>query len=204
MNKNNLIVAGGLLLFLLTVGFIGGWNAYKTFKPCPTITVDTVKVEDPYWHHIADSLAGLPPKEKIKWLPQDTLFIPGDTMFKDVDTLAILRDYYSVYQYEWNKNNDTLNINLLTTVTKNQPISYKLNYKFNIPFTTVENNIDNSVTYGKYIYLGIDVPIKNFNYIEVEALYAFPKGYIGVGYEPEIKSFSAKAGITLFKFNNKR
>lgn len=204
MNKNNLIVAGALILFLLTMGFVGGWNAHKTFKPCPTITVDTVTVQDPYWHHIADSLAGLPPKEKVKWLPQDTLFVPGDTVLADVDTAAILKDYFSVYKYEWNKNTDTLNINLQTTVTKNQPISYKLNYKFNIPFTTIENNIDNSVTYSKYLYLGIDIPIKNFNYIEVEALYAFPKGYVGVGYEPEIKSFSAKAGVTLFKFNDKR
>jgi len=205
MSTIKLIIGGIIVVILLTIGGFVSWNLHERFKPCPTITTDTIIVQDPYWHHIADSLAGLPPKEVWKWHPKDTLYVPGDTITREVDTAAILKDHFSIYEYNWkNKNTDTLAVDLTTTVTENKPIKYDLKYKFNIPFTTVINNVDNSTNYTKYFYLGLNVPIKDVKYLDLEALYAFPKGYLGIGYGPELNSVTAKAGVTIFKFKDKR
>lgn len=200
MNKLNLYLATAVTLILISTSFYAGWYSHSKIKPCQTITTDTVEVYDPYWHHIADSLANLPPKEKIKWLPQDTLFVPGDTVFKNVDTAAILRDYYSVYRYSWDTLDKDLQIKLNTTVTRNQPIAYNLSYRILRPETIVNNTIDNSVHYNKYLYLGVDLPIKNFMYTEIEGIFAFQQGYVGIGYEPQVGGFNLKAGVTLLKF----
>ena len=204
MNKTNLIIGGILALILLVAGFTGGWYAHKELRPCQIITTDIITVQDPYWHHIADSLAGLPPKEVWKWHPKDTLFVPGDTVIQQVDTAAILKDYFSVYKYQWFKNDDTLSVELNTTVTENKPIAYDLKYKVIPSFTTTINNVDNSTNYTKYFYLGLNVPIKDVKYLDLEALYAFPKGYLGIGYGPELNSVTAKAGVTIFKIKDKR
>jgi hypothetical protein len=214
MTKFNLIVGGIAIVLLFTMGFVSGWHSHKRFKPCPEITHDTIKVTDPYWHHIADSLSNLPPEEVIKWLPQDTLFIPNDTVFKDVDTMAILRDYYSIYTYDWTKNDDTLGVVLKTTVTKNQPIAYDLKYKIFTPFTTTINNVDNSITYNSYLQFGLDIPIYNYaadsnrfnniNDLGLELTYSFPKGYIGAAWVPNRDIVGVRFGTTLCKFKKKR
>jgi len=210
MNKINLIIGCLVVVLLFGLGTWTGWSLHKTLRPCPTITTDTVAIQDPYWHHIADSLAGLSPIEKIKWLPQDTLYVPGDTILTPVDTAAILKDYFSVYVYNWENDDDTLSVKLKTTVTENKPIAYDLKYKVLPPFTTVINNIDNSLTYHKYLQFGADIPLYRYktdsttispiNRVSLELNYVFPKGYAGVGWRPYDNTISARLGTTIFKF----
>mgnify|MGYP001596752611 CR=1 FL=1 len=207
MNKTDLIVTGVLAILLLVIGGYCGWSLHKTLKPCPVITHDTITIEDPYWHNIADSLAGLPPEEVIKWLPQDTLYIPGDSIPMKVDTAAILKDYFSVYKYKWEKKTDTLTANLETTVTRNMPIKYDLKYKINVPFTTVVNSVDNSVAYNSYLQFGLFMPVYkldkskvNIQDLGLEGTYIFPKSYIGASWQPNTQSIMARTGVTLFKF----
>jgi hypothetical protein len=205
------LIIGGVII-LLTFG--GGFWAGRSSKKCPTITNDTTVVVDPYWHHIADSLAGLPPKEVIKWLPRDTLFVPGDTILAKVDTAAILKDYFSIYSYSHDMVDDTLSAVINTVVTQNKPIKYTLDYKVLTPFTTVVNTQDNSITYQKYLQFGLNVPIYSFkadsakfdnmNKLSLELNYVFPKGYFGVGWQPQGNVLGVRFGATLIKLKKKK
>jgi len=203
MNQFNFIIGGIVALLLMGVGVLSGWTAHEKFRPCPTITIDTIVIEDTHWHHIADSLAGLPPNEIVKWLPRDTLFIPGDSIPMVVDTAAILKDYFSVYKYKWEKKDDTLAINLYTTVTKNMPIKYDLSYKVLIPFTTIVNNIDNSVIHSRYFYLGGTIIFNDVKSSMLGANFATVNGLYGIHYSINEKTWSASYGIKLFTLRNK-
>jgi hypothetical protein len=203
MTNINTYIAVGLtsLILLLGSGTYIGWHLYKSLHPVKPVVTNTITVTDPYWHHIADSLAALPPKEHIKWLPQDTLFYP-DTIPGKIDTAAILKDYFAVYKYLWEKTlKDSVQISLQTTVTKNQPIAYDLKYKLLFPISTTTTIVDNSVHYNKYLQAGITVPIalKYINTTSIDAQYIFPKGYVGAGFQPYNGIISAKAGLTIFK-----
>lgn len=207
MNKTNLTIGGIIAILLIVIGGYCGWSLHKKFKPCPTITTDTILVEDPYWHHVADSLVGLPPNEIIKWLPQDTLYIPGDSILAKVDTAAILKNYFSILLYRHEFKTDTLTAMLETTVTKNMPVKYDLKYKINIPFITTINNVDNSITYSKYVQFGLSMPVYkldkskvNIQDLSLEGTYIFPKGYIGASWQPNTQSIMARVGATILKF----
>jgi hypothetical protein len=209
-NKFNLIIGGALVVILLGLGTFGGWHLRNYVHPDPIITTDTVKVTDPHWHHIADSLAGLPPKEVWKWLPRDTIKLPGDTIKLPVDSTvikAMLKDYLATYEFahEFDKN-DTLNATVTVQVKKNHPIYYAIDYKFKIPFNTTINNVDNSTTYNSYLQAGINMPLQKeeFNKFKVEATMTFPKWYGGAGWEPLTNTWSARAGMTIFKIKNKK
>ncbi len=203
MKKNLAFILAGIFIFCMIACFVSGCQYHKHRHPCPepTIVTNTVIVTDPYWHHIADSLANLPPKEKIKWLPQDTLFTPTDTFFKDIDTAAILKNHYSIFRYHWYKlDTGLLELNLYTTISQNKPLNYEMDYKILKPTSVTNTTVDNSVTFTKYIYLGGSIPIKNIEMSEIELLAAFKRFYIGTGYIPQLNSLSFKGGATLFKF----
>jgi len=201
IKKNVTFLLGGLALILMIVCFVSGCNYHKNRHECPEITTHTVIVHDPYWHHIADSLANLPPIEKIKWQPQDTFFTPPDTFFKDVDTAAILKNHFSVFRYKWHKlDTGKLELNLFTTITRNKPIKYELDYKILQPQTIINNTQDNSVHYTKYLYAGINIPFYNAEFSELVILSTFKEGYLGCGYAPLQKGVSLKTGIRLFKW----
>jgi hypothetical protein len=209
------LIIGGLIVILTFGG--GFWAGYKT-KKCPEITHDTISVVDPYWHHIADSLAGLPPNEIVKWLPQDTIKLPGDTIKLPVDSTtikAMLKDYLATYTFshEFEKN-DTLDAKVKVIVKQNHPIWYGLDYKFKIPFNTIINTQDNSITYNDKLLLGLSVPMYRYakdsvyyhygQKISLDLTYASKKGYFGVMWQPFEKVVGAKFGTVLINFKQKK
>ena len=193
MNKINLIIGGAIVALLLGVGIWGGWSLHKTYRPCPTITTDTVTIHDTTTYTIYDSIL----VHRI-----DTIYVPGDTVVlpPDIDTATIIKNYFSVIDYTWSKQDTNIKFDLTTRVTQNRPIKYEFSYNLLKPFTTIINEIDNSQIYNRYVYFGLDVPIKNIRYLELEATYNWEKGYLGIGYTPELKSINAKAGVPLIKF----
>ena len=207
LKKNLAWLLGALAIFVMVVCFVSGCNYHKN-RTKPEYITNTVILRDTSSYKIIaqlnceiDSLKNLPAKERIKWLPQDTLFTPADTFFKDADTMAILRHCYSKYRYRYYKCiPDSLELELFTTVQRNMPIKYEVNYKILMPQTITYNTVDNSVNYSRYLYGGLDVPFYYMDGTEVELMYAFERGYIGGGYAPLAKSGSLKAGFTLFKF----
>lgn len=200
MKLKTYIIAGAIVLTSI-LGFIGGYKTYPRINPCPTITTDTVFVHDTIWYTMHDTVINTVTKK-------DTIFVPVEIP-ADVDTAQILKDYFSVYRYLWEKQDSNISLKLYTTVTKNQPIAYDISYKWLKPQQVIVNNIDNTITYNKYLYIGASLPvyplkdsigIATINHIGLDAIYAFPKGYIGAQWKPYDNVISAKVGIKLFTF----
>ena len=193
MSKTNIIIGGAIVALLLGIGVLGGWSLHKSFRPCPIITTDTVTIYDTTTYTIYDSI--LVHKVDTIWVPGDTVVIPAD-----IDTATIIKNYFSIIDYTWSKQDTNIRFDLTTRVTQNRPIKYEFSYNLLKPVVTVINEIDNSQIYNRYVYFGLDVPIKNIRYLELEATYNWEKGYLGIGYTPELKSINAKAGVPLIKF----
>ena len=200
MNKTNLIVGGIIIILLLAIGGWGGWSLHKEIRPCPTVTTDTVTMYDTVTYTIHDSVL----VHKV-----DTIYIPGDTIVlpPDVDTATILKNYFTVLDYTWSKQDSNIRFDLKTRITQNRPVKYDFTYNILKPFTTVINNIDNSVSYNKYVQFGLSMPVYtympnsnvNIQDLGLEGTYVFPKGYAGIKWQPNNQLIEARAGVTIFK-----
>jgi len=220
MSKIQTYLIAGAIIILLGLGFWAGWKSHSALKPCPIITTDTITIPDTNWYHLEDSL-----ELNIKNLKaqvyywknhRDTIVLPGDSVLipADVDTAAILKDYYSKYRYGWVEENDTIAVSDSVTITQNLPVDHSLSYKFKIPFTTIINNVDNSISYNNYLQFGVGLPVYkikadstesvNLNNIRLELTYVFNKGYAGIDWQPNTNTIEARLGTTILKFKNKK
>lgn len=202
------------------IGCISGWKTHSVLKPCPTITTDTIIVQDSSWHQIEDSLyltiSDLQKQVDYWKQHRDTIELPGDIVLvpREIDTLNILSDFFSVYKYGWRIENDTIAIQDSVTITQNTPVERKLSYMIKTPFTTTINNIDNTTWYNKYVQFGIYFPIynhsldsanfNNINNIQLELSYVWDKGRIAAGWQPITNTFGVEFDATIFKFKSKR
>lgn len=208
-SRVNLIIGGIAIAILLSIGVLGGWQLRRYIHPDKPVTHDTISIQDNTWHHKYDSLSAVPAKEVYKWLPRDTVKLPGDTIKLPVDSTvikAMLKDYLATYDFGHEFVTDSLDANVGVRVNRNHPTAYSLDYKFKIPFTTIINKTDNTVTYNSYLQAGLNMPLQkdNFNRFNVEATMTFPKWYGGAGYQPFTNTWSVKAGATLIKFKQKK
>lgn len=219
MKLKNYLITGAIGI-LLGLGFMAGWKMFPYFNPYPIVTHDTTYIIDNSWHSIKDSLElDLKVlKKRVAYYKshRDTLKLPGDTIPipQDVDTVAILRDYYSKYIYALKSENDSIAIKDSLIITQNTPVWNEISYKFKIPFTTINNTIDNTVTYNKYLQFGIDLPIYSYSKdslnkvnlanIKLETYYIFPKGYIKAGWQPNTETFDIGVGTTIAKFKTQK
>lgn len=126
-------------------------------------------------------------KTTIEYIPVDKeipVYIPKwkekiitdiDTFLVDVDTSAILADYYAKYYFVDTLSLDTLGYVLVEdTVTQNKITSRKVNYKVNIPKITIEKTI--YVNEREFYYgLGLAGNPKQLNYLGAEMLYKTKK-----------------------------
>lgn len=185
------LVITSLLVFFIA-GFLSGFQYRKSSFKCPETDIDTTYMFDTIPHHIPSPYP----------VPSDpVIIIHNDTIPANVDTLAILQKYYNSYVYpprEWK--DSSVYISVIDTISQNKVIGDHLTYKLLKPQTIIKNTIDNTVNYSSYLSFGIDVPVKNISYIELEMIYNWDKAYIGVGYTPELKSPNIKIGVPLLKF----
>jgi hypothetical protein len=213
MNLFSKILVGAIIV-AFAASFYFGSRYGRTLVKCPVTTSDTIYVQDTSWHYLRDSLFNtIDSLNNIK-SKVDTLYQPGDTIYGDIDTLAILNKFYSKYGYEWEKKDSNILINGYTIVSKNEILSNEVKYKWLKPQTIINNetNIDNSITYNKYVYGGVGLPvypfkyktISNINYINLELVYVYPKGYTRVSWEPYTNSFSLSSGVTIFKIKERK
>lgn len=193
MKRNITYIIIGLLLAFLGIIFYGGYRYGYSKKECPKIDTTYVYKYDTVWHYITKYIIG---KDSIIY---DTTYLD-----KPIDTAYILRDYYAKHTYTRTFPSDTVSIIVMDTVTQNKFLGSVVKYKVNVPFTTINTTVDNSTTYDRYLYFGIDVPIKNLNYIELEGIYGTEKYYLGAGYTPQLKSFDVKLGTRIIKFKKKK
>jgi hypothetical protein len=195
MNLLNKILIVALLI-ALAASFIGGCQYGKTRKKCPQITSDTVLVYDTVDHYIYNIWP---------WYIQGKDTTIYDTVPQDVDTALILRDYFARRIYpDRNWKNDTVDIHVTDTISQNRLMGNSMRYRIKIPFTQITNTTDNTITYNRYLYFGVNVPIKNVNYVELETTYNWEKGYLGASYSPQLNSFGIKGGATIIKFKKRK
>lgn len=208
IRKNAALLLGGLAIFVMMTCFVSGCNYHKNHHPCPQPTTDTIEIQDTSWHQIVDSLFHIIDSLKNKPQPDPVIvYQPGEIIPvpQPVDTAAILARYYTTFRYYWQfpekfTDQDSIRIKLNTTITENRPTVYDLSYQWLKPQTIINNSVDNSVRYSKYIYAGIDLPLKNIEYASIDILSTFKGGYFGIGYVPLQKGISLKTGIRLFKW----
>jgi len=190
-NMKAYLTIGVVFVLLLALSFIGGCQYHKrTIKP-PVETTETITVYDTIDHYIIDQIP--------YYITKVDSIIKRDTVFREVDTLKILESYYAIHYYTRIWEDTLVKVTLEDAISENRSIDAKFSYKLLKPQTITHTTIDNSVHYSKYFSLGIDVPVKDFSYIEVEGFYHWSKGYLGLGYTPELNSLNVKLGAVLFK-----
>lgn len=189
--KTYLAGLAGLCL-LQALSFYGGYN-YHRKTSVPQIVTNTVIVHDTTKRVIIDRV----PYYIVK---RDTI-VETKTVFTKVDTAKILQDYYAIHYYTRTWQDSLLKVTLEDAITENVSIDNKFTYEILRPQSIISTTVNNSVVWSKRIYFGLDIPIKNIKYINLEGIYDFKSGYIGMGYYPELKSLSLKAGVKLFQFD---
>lgn len=217
MSLRNYLISG-VAIALIAIGFTAGYKVYPVVHPFPVITTDTVEILDTNWYSIEDSLELEINKlqQKVDYWKhhRDTVRLPGDTIPipADVDTAAILRDYYTPYKYGWEVKDSNIVASDSTIITQNTPVWHKFTYKLLKPQTTIVNNVDNSVTYSSYLQLGMSLPVYSYSDsakanvydLSLEATYSFPKGYLGAGWQPNREVLAVRFGTTIAKFKKKK
>ena len=182
-------------LVLLGLAFYLGYRSYPRLHPT-VIESDTILTYDSFPYIIHDTI---PQWETDSIMYRDQAWMDSVLNSFKVDTAEILRNYYSYFHYqkEWRDTNFVATLNY--GITENKPIYEDFVYKILRPQQVI-NNIINNYFYSRYLYIGLSVPIKDLKYAEIEGLFAFKKGYLGLSYGPHIKSVNIKGGISLFKF----
>ena len=186
----NYILVGLVLIALFGVGYLG-YTIYPRQHPCPTTQTDTIYVYDTIPHYIPDTIP-------YYVVVRDTIFYP-DTIPAVVDTLSILKQFYASYYYTRTWEDSLLTATIKDVITENKPIDNIFTYKILRPQTIV-TNITNNYSYGKYIIAGVDVPMKDIKYVNIDVMFVTKRWYTGVGYNIKLNSPTIKAGATLFKF----
>jgi hypothetical protein len=195
-NITKYLIGVAIALIIAFTLFFSGCQYGKTRVKCPVITHDTTYVWDTVEHHIIDHV----PYYVTKW---DTIIF-RDTIPQKIDTLEILHDYYAIHIYDRVWKDSLLQVNLKDFISENKLLNNDFNYKILRPQSVIINTVDNSILYNRYFTIGLGVPIKDVNYINIEATYQWNKAYLGVQYMPKINSFGIRGGAVLFKIKTKK
>lgn len=152
-------------------------------------TIDTFEVEVPKYI----------PKWKDRWLP-------SDTVWKDqaVDTNAILADYFTAYYYEDSLINDSIQIWINDSVSKNQIASRSLSYRLLYPTTTIIKTITER-TNEREFYVGPKVysTMNQLQYVGIESVFRSKKRTalsVGIGVNED---FHIQGGVGFYWKLNK-
>jgi hypothetical protein len=178
--------------------YISGCVHGKKVKVCPAITTNIITIHDTTTHVILNNV-----NHYVQHTDTVIRQLPGK-----IDTVFVLGDYFATHQISRKWENDTLRVDLTDFISQNKSVNNIFKYQIKIPFTTIINKADNSVFYAKYFDFGLSVPvypfksntISNINYISLDALYIFPKGYLKANWQPYTKIYSAGFGVKIFKF----
>jgi hypothetical protein len=186
----------GVVILIITGAFIGGCQYGKSKVKCPTISHDTTTIYDTVVHNIVDSFP--------YYVNHHDTIIYDHNIPTIVDTAKILKDYFATHIFDRKWEDDTLKVNVIDSISKNIPIGNSFKYKIKVPFSTVINTTDNSITYESYLNIGLGVPIQDASYTDFYLIYNFSKGGFGIGYTPKLKSFEIKGEMNIFKFKHKK
>jgi hypothetical protein len=186
------LIATGITLLILAGLFFAGYRYYSIRNPCPGPVTETVYIHDTVIHRIVDTVPYYIVRRDsvIRWRE-----VPAD-----VDTMQILDDFYACHYYTRTWEDSLLRATSEDVIAENQFVDNRFTYQILRPQTVINNTVDNSVNYSKYLYLGMSATYPELKYADLSLSYAFSGGYLGVGYYPFIKTVSLKWGVNLHKF----
>jgi hypothetical protein len=148
----------------------------KKDKPPVEGTVIT-KIETKWDTLTLDSLVYVP-----KWNTKIEYRTEYETIMQDIDTVSILKDYYSKYVYSDTVSLDSFgNIVINDTITENKIVFRKIKPNIYIPTTTITR--DSLISKNEFYYgFGLAGNQEQFNYIGGELLFrSKKKKVLGVG-----------------------
>lgn len=180
----------GLVLIALAGVFYFGWTMHSKYNPCPVITSDTVYVYDTITHVIPDTI----PYMVVKY---DSI-VYRDTVFKDVDTATILRDYFAEHYYTRHWNDTLISVTQHDVITENKFKDSDFTYKLLKPVTVIKNVVNNTF-YNRYVTIGAGVSLKDIKHVDLEVDYVTKNWYGGIGYDAGLNFVSIKGGVTIMR-----
>ena len=184
---------------VLILAFWGGWKAHQKFRPCPEIQSDTIYVYDTIVRFIPDTV----PYYIVR---KDTVII-NHNIPAEVDTTAIMADYYNFHYYtrDWydiNQNDTLIHIRLEDVISQNMPLDNNFSYRYYVPQTIINNSVTN-VSYSRYLYGTLTLPVPDTKFASLGLSYASGRGLVGVGYMPFNKGVTVTAGFKLIQFRQR-
>jgi hypothetical protein len=191
MDKAVKYIVLAAIVLLLAGAFIGGCSWHKKYRPCPEVFTHTVILHDTVIHHIKDTVP--------YYIVRRDSIVYRDTVFQDIDTAAILRNFYALHYYTRTWEDSLLFAKSEDAISQNEFVDNKFSYKILRPQSITYTTVDNSISYSKYLYAGVSIPIKDIKYADLSLSYAFRRGFVGVGYSPMQNGFSLKTGLTIIK-----
>ena len=135
------------------------------------------KIETKWDTLTLDSLVYVP-----KWNTKNELEDELASIMQDIDTVSILKDYYSKYVYSDTVSLDSFgNIVINDTITENKIVFRKIKPNIYIPTTTITR--DSLISRNEFYYgIGLAANKQSFNYIGGELLFrSKKKKVLGVG-----------------------
>lgn len=197
MNKTTIYaIIAGCVLFAFLATFVGGCQYGKSRVRCATTTHDTILLHDTITHRIVDTLP-------YYIAVRDTIY-QDVYVHEDIDTAAILKDYFSIHTYNRHWEDSLISVTIEDRITRNTPIHNEFKYKILRPLQIVNNLTDNTITYNRYVSIGLSVPITDMKYTELKMLFNTDKWYAGVGYMSQINSFTLHGGVTILKWGKEK
>jgi hypothetical protein len=196
MTKLLKYITGVLAVFLLILAFWGGWKTHSKFRPCPEVQRDTLYVYDTVVHFIPDTV----PYYIVK---KDTVIV-NHYIPADVDTSAILADYYNFHYYsrDWydiNQSDTLIHIRLEDVISQNMPLDNNFSYRYYVPQTIINNSVTN-VRYQSYLYAGLSVPLNDYKWSSFNVYLANRTFLVGAGYIPAYNGLNVTGAFKLAKF----
>jgi hypothetical protein len=159
-----------LLIVVLVIIILLLRNCKSDPKPNPVGTV-VVKTETT-WDTIREKIPTYIPKWYTQIEYRDTTIY--STLYKDVDTSEILKDYFATYVYFDTLAYDSINIRIKDTITQNRIKNRSIEYDLIYSTTTITRD---SIVNNRGFYAGIGVggSTSQLNYIGGEFLFKSKK-----------------------------
>jgi hypothetical protein len=191
MTTKQVLIGIGVLA-CLSVAFAGGYKYHQLYEKCPEIKRDTVYLTDTLVYYIPND---------IHHYHDSLIYVTHyDTIPADVDTAAILSDYYALHEYNRTWKDTLLKVDVTDWISENRVRDTRFSYQILRPQTIITNTVIEN-HYNHRIYVGLDLPFKDMKFANIEALYSARRWYagVGVGYS----GFSVKGGVAVFNFEPK-
>lgn len=184
--EKNTIISVLFALVLIFV-FVIGYNSGKR-QNAPVVVNDTIWNIDTIVHHVKDTF----PWYVVK---RDTVIF-RDTVFKDVDTGAIVKDYLSIRYITQIWEDSLLFATNEIALTENNLLDSKFNYRIKRGSSVVYVT-ENKYSYSKYLYVGLQ---SDFKYGSISLFYGDRRALYGLGYNPFENRLSITGAVKIGQF----